>query len=248
MKKFDIITLFPEVIEPYVSASILGRAQKKKLISIKAHDLRSFSKDKHRKVDDTPYGGGAGMVMTVQPIDSAVRKIDKSKLKSNSKLKSKSKFKTRIIITSASGQTFTQKDAIRLSKYDQVIFICGRYEGIDHRVEMEIADEALSIGNYVLTGGELPAMVMVDAISRNVPGVLGSAESLKEESHGEDGLLEYPQYTKPEIYDFKTKTKSKSNLKSKSKSKIKKLKVPPVLLSGNHAEIKKWREEQSKRA
>lgn len=259
MIKFDIITLFPDAIEPYAEASILGRAQKKKLIKIKAHDLRLFSKDKHNKVDDTPYGGGAGMVMTVQPIDAAVRKIDKSnsksKTNSNSKSKSKSKFKTRIIVTSASGKRFTQADSKRLAKYDQLIFICGRYEGIDARVEAEIADEALSIGDYVLTGGELPAMVMTDAIARHIPGVLGSSVSLEEESHSDEGVLEYPQYTKPEIYDFKSKTKSKSKskskLKSKSKSKskfkIKKLIVPPVLLSGNHGEIKKWREENSKK-
>lgn len=227
--KFDIITLFPETIEPYAQASILGRAQKAKKILIKAHDLRSFSKDKHHKVDDTPYGGGAGMVLSIQPIDAAVRKIRKSK----SKIR---KSKTRIIVTSASGKTFTQKDAKRLAKYDQLIFICGRYEGIDHRVEAEIADEALSIGNYVLTGGELPALVMIDAIARNVPGVLGSAESLKEESHGDEGLLEYPQYTKPEVYEYKKGLRKK------------KLVVPKVLLSGNHAEIKKWRQEQSKKS
>lgn len=224
--KFDIITLFPGAIEPYAQVSILGRAQKKKLIKITAHDLRPFSKDKHHKVDDTPYGGGAGMVMTVQPIDAAVRKL-KSKLK----LK-----KTRVIITSASGKTFTQADSKRLAKYDQIIFICGRYEGIDARVEAEIADEALSIGDYVLTGGELPAMVMTDAIARHIPGVLGSAASLEEESHGKDGLLEYPQYTKPEVYEIRKGLRKK------------KLKVPPVLLSGNHAEIKKWRKENSKRA
>lgn len=225
MKKFDIITLFPEVIEPYAKASILGRAQKKKLIKISAHDLRSFSKDKHHKVDDTPYGGGAGMVMTVQPIDSAVRKI-------------KGRKKTRVIITSASGKRFTQKDAKRLAKYDQIIFICGRYEGIDHRVEKYIADEAFSVGDYVLTGGELPALTMTDAIARNVPGVLGSAESLKEESHGDDGTLEYPQYTKPEVYELKVES---------LKSKVKKLRVPKILLSGNHAKIKAWRREQSKK-
>ena len=183
--------------------------------------MRSFSKDKHEKVDDTPYGGGPGMVMTMQPIDSAVRKI-KKRLK-----------KTRVILTSASGKVFTQKDAKRLSKYNQVIFICGRYEGIDARVENEIADESFSIGNYVLTGGELPAMVMTDAIARHVPGVLGSAESLDEESHSKEGELEYPQYTKPEIYEYKKGLRKKN------------LAVPKVLLSGNHAKIAKWRKEQS---
>jgi len=226
MIRFDIITLFPETITPYTQASILGRAQKKKLITIKSHDLRSYSKDKHQKVDDTPYGGGAGMVMSIQPIDSAVRKI-KSKI---------SPKKTRVIITSASGKTFTQADSKRLAKYDQLIFICGRYEGIDARVEAEIADEAFSIGNFVLTGGELPAMVMTDAIARHIEGVLGSSASLDEESHNIEGQLEYPQYTKPEKYHYKTGLKKKI------------LQVPAILLSGDHGKIKKWREEQSKKA
>ncbi|MFH1631947.1 MAG: tRNA (guanosine(37)-N1)-methyltransferase TrmD [bacterium] len=212
MKFFDIITIFPETIAPYADASILGRAQKKKLIKINAHDLRDFAKGKHNQVDDTPYGGGPGMVMMVEPIDKAVRKI-KKRLK-----------KSRVILTSASGKKFTQADARRLAKHDQLIFICGRYEGVDARVEQSIADEALSIGDYVLTGGELPALVMADAIARNVKGVLGAEESLVEESHSKEGQLEYPQYTKPEEY--------------------KNLKVPKVLLSGNHAEIKKWRSEK----
>ncbi|MFH1611232.1 MAG: tRNA (guanosine(37)-N1)-methyltransferase TrmD [Patescibacteria group bacterium] len=225
MKHFDIITLFPEVIEPYAKASILGRAQKKKLIKIKAHDLRKCSKDKHSKVDDTPYGGGPGMLMTVQPIDSAVRKVRR-------KLLGK---KSRVILTAANGKMFTQNDAKRLAKYEQLIFICGRYEGIDHRVEEAIADEVFSVGEYVLTGGELPALIMADAIIRNVPGVLGAESSLEAESYNQVGVLEYPQYTKPEVYDFKVGIRKKV------------LKVPEVLLSGNHAKIQKWREEQSKK-
>lgn len=232
MNQFDIITIFPDAIQPYADASILGRAQKNKLIKIKAHDLRAYSKDKHNKVDDTPYGGGPGMIMTVQPIDSAVRKL---------KTKSKKK-KTRVILTAASGKTFTQEDAKRLSAYDQIIFICGRYEGIDDRVRTNIADEALSIGNYVLTGGELPALVMTDAIARHISGVLGAAESLEEESHGKEGLLEYPQYTKPEVYEYRV------SASLRPAQKIKKLIVPTILLSGNHAEIKKWREESQKQA
>ncbi|MBT4856564.1 tRNA (guanosine(37)-N1)-methyltransferase TrmD [Candidatus Uhrbacteria bacterium] len=218
---FDIITLFPKTIGAYTSESILGRAQKKKLISIGAHDLRPFSKDKHKKVDDTPYGGGPGMVMTVQPIDAAVRKIRKRRKE------------VRVILTAASGKQFTQQDAVRLSKYDQLIFICGRYEGIDARVEEHIADESLSIGDYVLTGGELPSMVMTDSIARLVPGVLGEAMSLKEESHSEPGVLEYPQYTKPEEYSMRDGLKKK------------KLIVPEILLSGNHAKIAEWRQDQS---
>ena len=244
MIKFDIVTIFPEIITPYAEASILGRAQKKKLIKITAHQLRDFSKDKHSKVDDTPYGGGAGMVMTVQPIADAVKKIT-----------SRCKSKKRIILTSASGKKFTQADAKRLAKYGRLVFICGRYEGIDARVEKEIADESFSIGDYVLTGGELPALVMTDAIARQVKGVLGSAESLAEESHDTEGLLEYPQYTKPEIYfpPFQGGIKGGSEIR-RTKERIKgggrKRKgwtVPKILLSGNHAAIKKWREEQSKK-
>lgn len=230
MLKFDIITIFPEVIAPYAEASILGRAQKKKLIKIKAHDLRLFSKDKHHKVDDTPYGGGPGMIMTVQPIADAVNKVKDVK-----------KVKSRVIMTAASGKPFTQADAKRLVRYDQLIFICGRYEGIDDRVRTALADETFSIGDYVLTGGELPALVMTDAIARHVPGVLGSAESLEEESHNSEGQLEYPQYTKPEIIELKVKSQ-----KSKVQ-KTKKLRVPKVLLSGDHAKIKTWREAQSKK-
>jgi len=225
MKKFDIITLFPDVIEPYTKASILGRAQKKRLIKIKAHDLRKFSKDKHKKVDDTPYGGGPGMLMTVQPIDDAVRKVRNKLVKK----------KTRVILTAANGRMFTQADAKRLAKYDQLIFICGRYEGIDHRVEEEIADEVFSVGEYVLTGGELPALIMTDAIARNVSGVLGAESSLEAESYNQTGVLEYPQYTKPEVYEFR------SGLKKKE------LKVPKVLLSGDHAMIGAWKQEQSKK-
>lgn len=223
MKYFDIITIFPEAVEPYSSASILGRAQKNKKIKITAHQLRDYASGKHKSVDDTPYGGGPGMVMMVEPIDKAVRKIKKRTKK------------TRVIMTAASGKTFTQKDAKRLAKYDQLIFICGRYEGIDHRVEKEIADESLSIGDYVLTGGELPALVMTDAIARHVPGVLGKKESLDEESHSEEGVLEYPQYTKPETYEIKKGLRKK------------KLSVPPVLMSGDHAKIQKWRKEQQKK-
>lgn len=227
MIHFDIITIFPEVVAPYAKASILGRAQKEKLVKITGHDLRKFSKDKHKKVDDTPYGGGAGMVMTVQPIADAVEAIRLRK-----KFLRKHVPTVRVVMTSASGKRFTQADAKRLAQYDQVMFICGRYEGIDHRVEVAVADEALSIGDYVLTGGELPALVMTDAIARMIPGVLGNDETLTEESHGTDGFLEYPQYTKPVVY---TKIQGKD-------VKID-LAVPPVLLSGNHAAIAAWRKD-----
>lgn len=223
MNYFDLITIFPEAVEPYAQASILGRAQKSKKIKITAHQLRDFASDKHKTVDDTPYGGGPGMVMKIEPIDKAVRKIKKRTKK------------TRVIMTAASGKTFTQKDAKRLAKYDQVIFICGRYEGIDHRVEKEIADESLSIGDYVLTGGELPSLVMTDAIARHIPGVLGKKASLAEESHTQEGVLEYPQYTKPDVYEMRKGLRKK------------KLAVPKVLLSGDHAKIEQWRKEQQKK-
>lgn|SRR3989338_8524075 len=221
-KRFDIVTLFPDVCDAYVRASILGRAQKGRIIDIRSHDLRTYSADKkHRRVDDKPFGGGPGMVMQVGPFDRALKRI-RSKAQ---------KAKTRVIVTSASGKLFTQKDAKRLLKYDQLIFLSGRYEGIDHRVEQELADEALRVGDYVLTGGELPALIMTDAIARLVPGVLGSEASLSTESHSTDGFLEHPQYTRPEMYETVIKGKKR------------KLKVPPVLLSGNHKEILKWQEE-----
>src|SRR3989338_3056149 len=215
-RQYDIITIFPEAVLPYAEASILGRAQKNGLIGIKAHNLRDWAEDKHRTVDDTPYGGGPGMVMKVEPIEKAVKAI---KVKKGKKL---------VIMTAASGKPFTQADAVRLAKYTQLIFICGRYEGIDARVEEEVADEVFSIGPYVLTGGELPALVMIDAIARQVPGVLGKKESLAQESHTEEGVLEYPQYTKPEVY--------------------KKWQGPEVLLSGHPQLIEGWRKEQQKKA
>ncbi len=209
-RRFDILTIFPEMITGYASASILGRAQQDGRIEIRAHDLREWATDKHRTTDDTPYGGGAGMVMKVEPFDRAVKAV-----------RLKGKKKVRVVMTAASGKPFTQADATRLAAYDQIIFLCGRYEGIDERVREQIVDETFSIGNYVLTGGELPALVMTDAIARHVPGVLGARESLTEESHGPEGWLEYPQYTKPEDY----------------KGWV----VPEVLLSGNHKKIDEWR-------
>jgi len=214
MKKhfFDILTIFPKMIDSYASESILGRAQKNSLIEVRSHDLRTYTTDKHHKVDDTPYGGGPGMIMKVEPFDLALKKIKKSK-------------KTVVILTAANGKTFTQADAQRLAKCEHVIFLCGRYEGIDYRVEEHLVDEVFSIGNYVLTGGELPALVMADAIARNIPGVLGQEASLEKESHTEEGYLEYPHYTKPEKY--------------------KKWSVPEVLLSGDHKKIEAWRKKKS---
>lgn len=221
MKTFEIITIFPRIFESYFSESIIKRAQRDNLIKLNAHDLRAWTTDKHHKVDDTPYGGGAGMVMKAQPIYDAVSEI-KSKKKLNSK-------NARVILFSAKGKRYTQKEARRLLKYDNLILICGRYEGVDERVAKYIADEEISIGEYVLTGGEIPAMVLVDSISRLIPGVLGNASSLEEESFGngkKEGDLEYPQYTKPD--DFQG------------------WKVPEVLLSGNHKKIESWKVKKSK--
>jgi tRNA (guanine37-N1)-methyltransferase len=215
MLKFEILTIFPKILDSYFGESILRRAQEKKLVQIRAHDIRAFSKDKHRKVDDRPYGGGAGMVMAYQPIADAVKKV-KTK-----------KGKTRTILLSTRGKTFTNKEAKRLSKYDQLIFICGRYEGVDERIAQYVADEEISLGEYVITGGELGAAIVVDAVSRQIPGVLGKHESL-EENQGS-----YPVYTKPEII--------RSTLHGK-RSKI--LRVPKVLTQGNHALIAAWRKQK----
>ena len=204
--RFDILTIFPKILDSYFSESILKRAQEKKLIKIAAHDIRAFSKDKHRKVDDRPYGGGAGMVMAFQPIADAVKKVKKGT-------------KSRVVLFSTRGKVFTNAEAKRLAKYQQLIFICGRYEGVDERVAQYGVDEEISLGDYVITGGELGAAIVIDAVSRQIPGVLGKSESL-EENQGS-----YPVYTKPEVVVLGKK----------------KLKVPKVLTEGNHKLIAEWR-------
>lgn len=213
--RFDIISLFPESFISYFGVSILKRATEDGRIEIHTHHLRDFTHDKHKTVDDTPYGGGAGMLLKVEPLAEALEHV---------KALGEEK-KTRTILFSAKGDTFTQGDARRLSEYDRLILVCGRYEGVDERVAECFTDEELSIGDYVLTGGELPAMVVVDAVARLLPGVLGNTESAETESHTREGIVEYPQYTKPEIF--------------------RSLRVPEVLISGHHGEIAKWRKEQS---
>lgn len=236
MLHIDILTIIPEVIDVYARAAMLGRAQKNKLLKISAHQLRDYSADKkHKKVDDTPYGGGAGMVMMVQPFDAALRAV-----KMRKKLFARRVPKTRVILTAASGTPFTQRDAERLATYDQVIFLCGRYEGVDHRVEEAFVDEVFSIGNYVLTGGELPALVMTDAIARNIPGVLGNTATLAEESHSTEGWREYPQYTKPETYTVEP-------FPGEKKGGLRVLSVPQELLSGNHKRIAFWRSHEAQK-
>lgn len=215
--QFDIITIFPDIFDCYFNESIIKRAQEKRLIKIDVHNLRDFTTDKHRTVDDTPYGGGPGMVLKVEPIYKAVQKLKTAKTKTKNK-----KPKTRIILFSTRGKKFDNKVAKRLSKYDQLILISGRYEGVDERVAKYVADEEISIGDYILSGGELPAMILVDAVSRQIPGVLGKKESL-EEIKGS-----YPVYTKPA--SFKPARAKKS------------WDVPKVLQSGDHKKIKEWRE------
>lgn len=215
--RFDIISLFPESFTSYFDVSILKRAQENNLIEIVTHKLRDFAHDKHKTVDDTPYGGGAGMVLKVEPIAEALEHVKALVSEKN----------TRTILFSAKGKVFTQEDAKRLAAYERLILLCGRYEGVDERVAEHLVDEELSIGEYVLTGGEIPAMIVVDAVSRLIPGVLGNTESAETESHSIPGTLEYPQYTKPEVWQEK--------------------RVPEILLSGHHAEIEKWRKEMSEK-
>jgi tRNA (guanine37-N1)-methyltransferase len=216
MKRFDILTIFPHILDSYFNETILKRAQEKRLIKITTHDLRKFSVDKkHRKVDGRAFGGGPGMVMQIQPIHDAVEFL-KSKVKIQ-----KSKFKNRVILFSTRGKKFDNAAAKRLAKYDQLIFICGRYEGVDERVAKHIADEEISIGDFVLAGGELPAALVVEAVARQIPGVLGKYESL-EEIKGS-----YPVYTRPEVFVPKKGGKKWS--------------VPKVLLSGDHKKIEEYR-------
>lgn len=224
MKKFNIITIFPHIFESYFGESIIKRACGKGLIGIEVSNLRDFTDDKHKTVDDTPFGGGVGMIMKVGPISRAVETI-----------KNGNNLSSRTILFSAKGKKYSQADAVRLSKYDSLIFICGRYEGIDERVAQNIADEEISIGDYVLTGGEIPAMIVIDSITRLVPGALGNEESSKDESHSEEGYLEYPQYTRPEVFFAQ----------GESSTGGQGWKVPEVLLSGNHKEIEKWRKNNS---
>ena len=206
--KFDVLTLFPEMFEP-LKQSIIKRAVEKNLIDINLINIRDFSEDKHNKVDDTPYGGGAGMLMKPDVVDKAYNSIKSENAK--------------VIYLTPQGKTLNQRIVRDLSKQEHLILLCGHYEGIDQRVLDKIVDEEISIGDYVLTGGELPAMVLIDSVSRYVDGVL-SDESTDEESFS-NGLLEYPQYTRPEVFND--------------------VKVPDVLISGHHENIRKWRRERS---
>ncbi len=209
-----MLTIFPEMFHPFLRDGVLGRAVKRKLLDVTVVNIRDFAEGPHRETDDRPYGGGEGMVMKPEPIYRALESVERMQ------------GKTQVILMSPQGRTFDQDTAWKLSTWDQLIFICGRYEGVDERVRMGLVDMELSVGDYILSGGELAAMVVIDAVSRLIPGVLGGQRSNLEDSF-EDGLLEYPQYTRPRVF--------------------KEMEVPDVLLSGNHEEIRLWRRTQALR-
>jgi len=232
MLRFDVLTIFPDVFVPYLNESMLKRAQEKRLVKVGIHNLRRWTQDIHKTVDDRPFGGGAGMVMKVEPIFKAVAAL-------KDVIRQASKVKSRIVLFAAKGKQFDQRAAERFKKFKHLVLICGRYEGVDERVAKYIADEEISIGPYVLTGGELPAMIVIDAVTRLIPGVLGNKESLKEESFsfeearqpptfGQRWGGEYPHYTRPEVFSPDGK---------------KRWRVPKVLLSGDHKKIEEWRKK-----
>lgn len=212
MKQFFVLTLFPEMIQQTLSHSIMGRAQKEGHISVEAINIRDYTLNKQKHVDDYPYGGGAGMVMQAQPIYDAYQSIAEKAQGA------------RVVYMTPQGRPFTQRIAEELSQEENLVFLCGHYEGIDERIIEEIVTDEISLGDFVLTGGELAAITIIDAVSRLVPGVLGKEDSFADESFS-DGLLEYPQYTRPPVFHGKE--------------------VPEILLSGHHANIAKWRREQS---
>ena len=212
MIRFDVLSIFPEMMISPLSFSLLKKAQEKGLLSINLHDIRNWAEDKHKMTDDAPYGGGCGMVMKVEPVEKALAAV---KISPENSL---------VVLMTPQGETFNQTIAAELAGKKQVIIICGRYEGFDERIREHLADREISIGDYILTGGELSALVLIDAVSRLIPGVLGNEESIVRESFS-SGLLEYPQYTRPAEY--------------------KGWKVPDVLVSGNHAEIELWRKNES---
>ncbi len=216
---FYVMTLFPEMIEQGLNTSIIGRAMEKDLLSVKAVNIRDYTLDKHKRVDDYPYGGGAGMLMAVEPV---VRTYDA--IREDIQRKTGNISRPRVVYVTPWGKPFHQEMAREFAKEENLVFLCGHYEGIDERALEEVATDFVSIGDYVLTGGELPAMVMIDAISRLLPGVLNNKDSAEYESFA-GNLLEHPQYTRPEVYNGR--------------------KVPEVLLSGHHAKIEEWKKEQS---
>ena len=221
MMRFDIMTLFPELVSSILGESIIGRAQKAGFVSVYAHNIRDYANNKHNKVDDTPYGGGFGMLMMAPPVYDCYEAV-----KNEVKESLGEEIRSRVIYMSPQGKVLTQKKAQELAEYDNLIILCGHYEGIDSRVLEEIVDEEISIGDFVLTGGELPACLVTDAVARLVDGVLSDAECHTKESIS-SGMLEYPQYTRP--FEFHGVT------------------VPEVLISGNHAKIDEWRYNEAKK-
>ena len=213
--RIDIVTIFPAMVEAALAVGVVGRALEKRLLDVVIHDLRDFTTDRHRSVDDVPYGGGPGMVMKPEPIFKALDAIQAKR--------GRPREQTTVLLTSPQGTAFTQAVAKRLSTREHVVLLCGRYEGVDERVRSRV-DEEVSIGDYVLSGGELPALVVVDAVARFVPGVVGDDQSVAEDSFSR-GLLDFPHYTRP--------------------AEIGSAKVPEVLLSGNHADIRRWRKRES---
>jgi len=227
MLTFHIITIFPGIFDSYLKESIIKRALKKRYIKVKTHNLRDFTKDKHKTVDDRPFGGGMGMVMKVEPIFKAVLSL-------TSKTKGQ---RSKVILFTPRGKKFNQKMAYRFSKLEQLILICGRYEGVDQRVAKHVADMEVSIGDYDLMGGELAAMIVIETTARLIPGVLGKPELLKERITKKKGFIEYPQYTRPPKFYPKGKFR---------RARPEVWKVPKVLVSGNHKKIEEWRKKHRK--
>ena len=217
---FQVITIFPKIFDSYLDESIMKRASEQGVVNIAVHDLRKWTNDRHRSVDDKPFGGGAGMVMKAEPIIRALEEISVNR----------GEKKRKVILLSAKGKLWNQKKAEKYSKLEEIVLICGRYEGVDERI-VKFVDEEISVGEYVLTGGELPALTIIDSITRLIPGVLGNIESPAEESYSKEGMLEYPQYTRPE------KIVHKGSIYS----------VPKVLLSGDHKKIREWRAKKMKK-
>ena len=244
MITFDIITIFPKIFDSYLRETFIKKAQEKGLIKIRIHNLRDFTTDRHKTVDDRPYGGGLGMVLKIEPIFKAVSALKKSEIR-NSKSETNSKFqnpKSKTILFGPRGKKFNQKMAYQFSKLNQIIMICGRYEGVDERVAKYMADLELSIGDYDLMGGELPALVVMETITRLIPGALGKPELLKERITKEKGFIEYPQYTRPEIFAVPAEAQ---RAKKGARKKIY-WKVPKILLSGHHKKIEEWRKKYKK--
>jgi tRNA (guanine37-N1)-methyltransferase len=228
--KFDIVTIFPRMVDAPLQEGIVARAIAKGLLDVRVHDLRDFTTDRHRVVDDVPFGGGPGMVLKPEPLFAAVDAISAQRCRAGVGPESRRSLgeggcRHSIVLTSPDGERLTHDAARRLSALDHVVILCGRYEGVDERVRAHLATEAISIGDYVVSGGELPALVIVDAIARLVPGVVGDESSVAGDTFARDGLLDFPQYTRP--------------------AEFRGMRVPSVLTSGNHAEIERWRREQA---